>query len=329
MFNPLFMLEPETAHKVALWGVKNGLVRCGQKPPSISRTIAGLNFTSPVGLSAGADKEAYALSGWSRVGFGFVETGTVTLHPREGNPKPRVWRQKQDSSVVNWMGLPGGGLEVFLSNVKKFRAQPSDLILGVSVASPEGNIADLEKLSQACTPYADYLTLNASCPNVAHGADDGDALAEIASHVKAVSKGASNTPVFLKLGPTRSEEALEAVLKIALDAGAAGFVLTNTIPPNLKHELIGDVAFKWPQHEGKEVGGYSGPHLLTITQFMVAHARQVLGADIPLMGVGGIQSAEDAKAIMDAGADLIQIYTGFIYKGPKLVRDINESLKLP
>ncbi len=326
MCNPLLMLPPELAHKIALWGVKNGLAGNSKKPASLSKDVLGIKFTSPVGLSAGADKEAYALSGWGKVGFGFVETGTVTLNARNGNPKPRVWRQKEENSVINWMGLPGSGLQVFLDNIRAFRTQHSqtDLVIGVSVASPEGSIEDLEIVARESAPFADYITLNASCPNVEHGAESGDALAGVVSHVKAVCIGAGEVPVFLKLGPTRSEESLTATLKAAMDAGAKGFVLTNTVPAPMK-DLIGDVPFDWPSHNGEAVGGYSGPRLLDTTDFMIAHARKTLGPDVPLIGVGGIQSADDAKRIIAAGADLVQLYTGFIYKGPKLVRSINKA----
>ncbi len=325
MSNPLLMLDPEMAHKIALWGVKNGLVSNYKKPTHITKTVAGITFTSPVGLSAGADKEAYALLGWSKVGFGFVEAGTVTLHARKGNPKPRVWRKTEENSVINWMGLPSGGLQAFLINIKKFREKPSNLIIGISVASPEGSTEDLETIARACAPSGDYLTLNASCPNAEHGSDNKDALAEVASHVRAVCLGAGSKPVFLKLAPTQSEEALRTTLNVAIEAGAKGFVLTNTVPPHMKN-LIGNPSFNWPTNNGSDVGGYSGPRLLETTKFMISYARDVLGQDIPLIGVGGIQSAENAKSIMNVGADLIQIYTGLIYHGPKLIRNINQSI---
>ena len=326
MPNPLLVLPPETAHKVALWGVRNGLAGNCKKPQGLSKVVLDLTFSSPVGLSAGADKEAYALGGWSKIGFGFVETGTVTIKPRAGNPKPRVWRQPSEHSVVNWMGLPGSGLEHFLRNIKAYRAtsQKDDLIVGVSIASPEGNLNDFETLARECRPYADYLTLNASCPNVEHGEKD-DALKGITEQIATVVKEAKNTPVLLKLGPTNDIGSLRKTLKAAQKAGAAGFVLTNTVPPTSK-DLLGDIPFEWPQHEDENVGGYSGPRLLSITENMVKHARNILGKDFPIIGVGGIQSGEDAKLIMTAGADLVQVYTGFIYKGPCLIKEINTHL---
>ncbi len=323
--NPFFFLPPETAHKLALWGVKNGLAGRAKKPASLRKKIGGMTFTSPVGLSAGADKEGVALRGWSALGFGFVEAGTVTMHPRDGNPAPRVWRQPSDRSVINWMGLPGGGLQVFLKNLKAFRDRSSDLVVGVSVASPEGSTDDLETLARECAPYADYFTLNASCPNVAHG-DDHDPLDEIKAHIQAVCKGANGLPVLLKLGPTRDKDALIRVLDGAMASGCAGFVLTNTVPEGMKDLLGTDLPFTWPQHNGAPVGGYSGPRLLDTTAFMIKTARAHLGADVPLIGVGGIQSALDALRIIEAGANLVQLYTGFIYKGPQLIKDINRAL---
>ena len=323
--NPLFFLPPETAHRIALWGVKHGLAGRCDKPLSLRKNVAGLSFTSPIGLSAGADKEGTALRGWSKIGFGFVEAGTVTMHARAGNPAPRVWRQRHERSVINWMGLPGGGLKVFLANMKRFRDRSSDLVVGVSVASPEGNINDLESLTRACAPYADYFTLNASCPNVAHG-DDHDPLDEIKAHIQAACAGANGLPVLLKLGPTRDKNALVRTLDAARGAGCAGFVLTNTVPEGLKDLLGEDLPFTWPHHGGAPVGGYSGPRLLDTTELMIKTARDHLGADIPLIGVGGIQSADDAQRIIRAGADLVQLYTGFIYKGPQLIKEINGAL---
>lgn len=329
-FNPLLSLPPELAHKLALFAVRFGLAGGAKRDPALRKTVAGLSFPSPVGLSAGADKDAVALAGWSKLGFGFIEAGTVTLHPRSGNPAPRIWRQKQERSVINWMGLPGGGLDVFLGNLKRFRASAaSDLVVGVSVTSPEGQVEDLKTLAQACAPYADYFTLNASCPNVTEEEHGSDPLQSIKDHVSAVCAGADGKPVFLKLGPTRDAPALIATLKAAQEAGAQGFVLTNTVPPALKEMIGAALPFDWPQADGQAVGGYSGPRLLDTTAFMIKTAREALGANVPLIGVGGIQSADDAQKIITAGADLVQIYTGFIYHGPRLVHEINHHFAQP
>jgi dihydroorotate dehydrogenase len=324
MFNPLLFLPPETAHKIALMACKFGLIPHTQKPETLTKEILGLKFPSPLGLSAGADKEGYALNGWGRIGFGFVETGTVTLSPRNGNPMPRVWRQKKQNSVINWMGLPGKGYHPFINNLKRYREahQKNDLIVGVSIASPESILSDFEKLARECAPYTDYFTLNASCPNVS---DHGDALQNIADQIKSTVQHANDKPVLLKLGPTKEKDALIKTLDIATAAGAIGFVFTNTVPPTSTN-LINEDGFNWPTHDGERVGGYSGPQLLEITEFMIKTARDHLGEDVPLIGVGGIQSGDDAQRIIDAGADLIQIYTGFIYKGPKLVKEINQTL---
>mgnify|MGYP000079490435 CR=1 FL=1 len=323
MWNPLFLLPPETAHKVALWSVKHRLVSKNRHYEHSEKELCGIKFSASVGLSAGADKEGYALNGWGKVGFGFVETGTVTLNPREGNPKPRIWRQKKSNSIVNWMGLPGEGLDAFLKNIKNYRAHPSQekLVIGVSIASPEGKINDLKILAKEISPYADYFTLNASCPNVDHGAQGLDLLVEQIKAVNASSKGA---PLFLKIAPTRDQHALEATLKTTFDVGVKGFVLTNTVPATAS-DLLGDFTFKWPEYNGDKVGGYSGPKLLDTTCFMVSCARKILGKSVPIIGVGGIQSAQDAQQVIKAGADLIQLYTGFVYSGPRLIDEINKS----
>lgn len=318
--NPLRLLPPETAHKIALWGLKHGLgPMAPADDPRLQFTLLGKTFSNPVGLAAGAEKKAEALVGWARMGFGLVEAGTVTLHPREGNPKPRVWRLG-GGHLVNWLGLPGDGLAPFAASLEKFQKTPEreKLVLGVSLASPDGNLDEFRELAAACAPLADYLTLNASCPNVAHGAADA-----ASAQVKAVVVEAGGKPVLLKLGPTRDGDSLKMMAEAALGAGAAGFVATNTAPFDRK-DLLGSLPFAWPRHGGKPVGGYSGPLLLDTACWMIAELRALAPA-VPLIGVGGIQSGADALRMLRAGANAVQVYTGLIYKGPKLLMDIKRA----
>lgn len=259
------------------------------------------------------------------MGFGFVEAGTVTLYPREGNPTPRVWRLGDGGSLINWMGLPGDGLAPFVENLRAFSETPERerLILGVSIGSPEGNLDDFKTVAEACAPLADYLTLNASCPNVAHEA--GHAIEAIAKQITAVCEAAAPCPVLLKLGPTNDGAVLTEMVEAAKAAGAVGIVATNTVPHDKKHLLRADT--KWPEHGGKPVGGYSGPGLLETTCWMVAEIRRILGPDAPIMGCGGIQSGADALRVLKAGANVVQLYTGLTYQGPGLLDEIKRCLR--
>jgi len=320
----LHLLPPEAAHQATLWALKNGLGPMAKPDAAaLQVTVLGKTFSNPIGLAGGAEKKAEALAGWAKMGFGFVEAGTVTLHPRAGNPKPRIWRLGDGQSVINWMGLPGDGLAPFAANLAAFSKTPerARLRVGVSVGSPEGMLDDFRRISAAVAPLADYITLNASCPNVAH---EDNAVQAIAAQIKAVKGEAGACPVLLKIGPTRDAEVLREVIGAAMNAGASGIVATNTVPFDKKSLL--SIAPVWPQHDSKPVGGYSGAVLLDITCWMVSEIRQLIGKDAPIIGVGGIQSGADALRVLKAGANLIQLYTGLIYKGPVLLDEIKTAL---
>ena len=321
----LHLLPPETAHQATLWALKNGFGPAGKPDaPALTVHVLGRTFSNPIGLAAGAEKKAEALAGWAKMGFGFVEAGTVTLHPRAGNPRPRIWRLGDGQGVINWMGLPGDGLEPFVGNLKKFSATPERkrLGLGISIGSPEGALDDFKKIAAAGAPWADYITLNASCPNVAH---ENDVMQIIAHQVKAVREEAGDCAVLLKIGPTQDAEILKEVITIAMEAGAAGIVATNTVPFE-KRALLNMRHLSWPECDSKPVGGYSGAALLETTCWMIAEIRSLIGKDAPLIGVGGIQSGADAVRVLKSGASLIQLYTGLIYKGAALLKEIKETI---
>lgn len=313
----LHLFAPETAHRLALQATKWGLVPEGQSPnPHVA--LLGKTFINPVGLAAGADKRAEALAGWSKMGFGFVEAGSVTLHPRAGNPRPRLWRLP-GGALINWLGLPGDGLAPFVRHLQAFSKHPArqNLVVGASLAAPEGGADELKQLSAAVAPHVDYLTLNMSCPNVA-----GHAVPDM-GQVKAVVSEAGGKPVLVKLAPTRSADALSATLTAAMESGAKGLVATNTVSYDNRALLPYPPA--WPEQAGKPVGGYSGPQLLDTSCWMVGQARALLGPDAPIIGCGGVQGYDDALRIFSAGADLVQLYTGLVYKGPALLDEIKQA----
>lgn len=320
----LHLLPPEDAHAVTIKALQLGLGPTLQNTSDISISLFGKIIRNPIGLSGGADKEAAALAGWSKMGFGLVEAGTVTLHPRSGNPQPRMWRMP-NNSVVNWLGLPGHGLPNFLKNLSEFQHHPSrkKLCVGASIASPDGVLDEFKTLASAVAPYVDYITLNASCPNVSH--DDHSFEETAAAQIRKTKEGAGRIPVLIKLGPTNDSYALSRMVKAALDAGINGFVATNTVP-HANSNLLKEKNFSWPTHDGKEVGGYSGTQLLELSCWMVSEIRKLIPRSMPIIGVGGVQSGADAKRLMDAGANAIQLYTGLIYKGPALIDEIAATL---
>lgn len=364
----LHLLPPEDAHALTIKALQLGLGPTLQNNSDISISLFGKIIRNPIGLSGGADKEASALAGWSKMGFGLVEAGTVTLHPRTGNPQPRMWRLP-NSSVINWLGLPGQGLPNFLKNLAEFQHHPArkKLCVGASIASPDGVLDEFKILAEAVAPYVDYITLNASCPNVSHDdheakdCDDSPAslrerspaafeqIETAAAQIKKTKEGAGQIPVLIKLGPTHDSYALSRMVKAALDAGINGFVATNTVPYANKN-LLKEINFEWPTHDGKSddrrsaslrersphknngaseqtrVGGYSGKQLLELSCWMVSEIRKLIPRSMPIIGVGGVQSGEDAKRLMESGANAIQLYTGLIYKGPALINEIAASL---
>lgn len=324
----LHLLPPEEAHQLTLTLLQTPFVPRYKWDGDLSINLFDRKLRNPVGLSGGADKMGAALRGWARLGFGLVEAGTVTLNPRAGNPKPRIWRFPPQSALVNWMGLPNAGIETFAANLKTFQNAPErqELCLGASIASPDGIDEEFTKLAAACAPLVDYITLNASCPNTEEAKSENAPHKVAARQIKAVKKGSSNRPVLVKLAPSLDKAGLKLMAEEALAAGAQGFVATNTLPFALK-KLSANLGINWPTHDGKPVGGFSGPQLLDIACFMVRELRVLAGRDAPIIGVGGVQSGADAWRLLDAGANAIQLYTGLTYKGPALLRDIMQALQ--
>jgi dihydroorotate dehydrogenase len=323
----LHILPPELAHRITLFLLQLGL-GVGRPANGTPISFFGKTLKGRVGLSGGADKNAQALAGWRKMGFSFVELGTVTLEPRKGNSGTRVWRMKDKRSLINWMGLPNLGADAIVKNLTAFRMHDCDapFCIGVSVASPTGSTSELCDIASKFCEYTDFFTLNASCPNVAEHAVE-HALLPIIQQLKATIAGAGGKPVLVKLAPTNDEEILRSTARNLVAAGAAGFIACNTLPSS--SVLIADESLLpeiWPSREGRVVGGYSGPALLPISTWMVRVLRSEIGKNKVIIGVGGIASENDAKAMIEAGADLIQLYTALTYQGPALIERINDTL---
>lgn len=326
LFQALKLMAPEKAHQAALWGLKKGFGPTVQHLSTGSVEVFGCRLPTRVGLAGGADKNAEALPAWQSMGMGFVEVGTVTLHPRDGNAGERVWRMPEQS-MVNWMGLPGLGVNAVGANLFAFHkesvANKKPFCVGASIASPEGKLEDMTLLADKLRPWVKFFTLNASCPNDGH---DVNALQPLVNQLKAAKQGAGKVPVLVKLAPMTNEEALKRAVDAFLQAGADGFVACNTVPFEKREMLPNYHHLRWPKRDGKEVGGFSGWQLLNVSVPMVRNIRKMMGPIMPIIGVGCVHSGASAFKMIQAGATLVQVYTALTYRGPGLVTEIRKAL---
>jgi dihydroorotate dehydrogenase len=279
-------------------------------PAGTPRTVFGLRFPNPVGLAAGMDKDGRALPAWPALGFGFVEVGTVTAVAQPGNPRPRMFRLPADEAVINRMGFNNAGAAALATRLAALRplGVPLGVSLGKSRVVPLADaVLDYLTALRAVLPYADYLAVNVSSPNTPglRSLQDRGQLAELLSALRAE---AGSTPVLVKIAPDLTEHAIDEALDVCAEHGVAGVIATNT---TVDH--------------GGEQGGLSGRPLarraLEVVTFVGKHS------ELPVIGVGGIMSPDDAKRMFDAGASLVQLYTGLVYRGPALVRALVQATR--
>ena len=309
-------LDPERAHNLSLRALALGLAGQDATPddPILTVSAFGRVLRNPIGLAAGFDKNAVAVNALGRLGFGFVEAGTVTPRPQAGNPKPRLFRLEEDRAVINRMGFNNGGIEVFLRNLQK--VDRGSVALGANVginkegANPE---VDYPALVKAVSPYADYVTVNISSPNTP-GLRDLQGEARLAGILAAIS---TDRPVFVKIAPDLSEDGLEAVVAACLAKKVAGLIVSNT--------TIARPASLQGRHK-EETGGLSGAPLFAPSTAMLARAYRLAGRKLMLIGAGGISTPEDVLAKILAGASLVQVYTGFAYQGPAMIPRLKTGL---
>jgi len=331
----LFRLEPETAHRVAL----EAIARAGRTPGLRSAIAAryrprraepveafGLRFPNRVGLAAGWDKDGLAWHGLAALGFGHVEVGTVTPEPQPGNPRPRVFRLPEHRSLINRMGFPGDGAAAVAARLRG-GDRPYGVVLGVNIGKQkttplEAAAHDYEELVDVFAPLADYLAVNISSPNTPglrrlqeRGFLEGLLGAVATRRDEVAGRTGRRVPVLVKLAPDLDGDQLRTAVDAILAAGMDGVIATNT---TLSREPVAG------HPRAGEEGGLSGEALTARATEVIAAIRAHAGPGLPIVGVGGIMSAGDARAKLDAGATLVQIYTGFIYAGPGLVREIAE-----
>jgi dihydroorotate dehydrogenase len=316
----LFFADAETAHGLSLAALKL-LPMPAAAPPHIAlqQRIAGLDFPNPVGLAPGYDKNAEVPAAILRLGFGFTEVGTLTPRPQSGNPRPRLFRLVPDRAVINRMGFNNDGQGAAIERLKKLRRDPHAGPLGINIGANKDSvdrIGDYVAGVMAMAPFADYLTVNISSPNTPglRALQDRQALDDLLAAVMAARK--RTTPVFLKVAPDLEPADIDDIVEISIKHDLAALIVSNTTisRPPLKSRYAG------------ESGGLSGAPLRDLAQQRLRDFRKSSGGRIPLIGVGGIASAEDAYARIRSGASLIQLYSALVYEGPGLAKTINQGL---
>lgn len=331
----LFGLDPEAAHELTLhalerasgtplqWAWSNGLV---DDPVS----LAGLRFPNRVGLAAGLDKNARCIDALGAMGFGFVEVGTVTPKAQSGNPKPRMFRLPQAHALINRLGFNNEGLDAFVANVSRSSFRSNGRILGLNIGKNavtpiENAVDDYLICLEGVYPHADYITVNISSPNTKNlrALQSDEALDALLNQLQErrqalISRHGRTVPMFVKIAPDLDETQVGVIAATLQKNGIDGVIATNTT-------LSRDAVRGLPHAE--EAGGLSGRPVFEASNQVIRQLRAALGPRFPIIGVGGVMSGADARAKRDAGADLVQIYTGLIYEGPGLVTDCAKALK--
>jgi dihydroorotate dehydrogenase len=334
LLKPLaFQIDPERAHQLtvellARWSAMfDGRVREGDiaRTPSLAVAAMGLRFPNPIGLAAGLDKNAVAVPAWQALGFGFVEVGTVTALAQPGNPRPRLFRLARDEALVNRMGFNNEGADVMRLRLERLRRRrllqvPLGVNLGKSKVTPADQAADDYRRSfERLGELADYVVVNISSPNTP-GLRDLQRVDEVERIIEAIQapnqRLSQPRPLLVKLAPDLADEDAIACARAALQAGCAGLILTNT---TIRFEGL------LSSTDGMS-GGLSGRPLQSRSTELLAKVRQAIGPGPVLIGVGGVMDPDDAAAKLAAGANLVQIYTGLIYRGPGFVRELLRAL---
>ena len=329
--NQLFRLDAEDAHHLALRTIgaagRTGMAGLlAPRVPDAPRTVMGLTFRNPVGLAAGLDKEGAAIDGFAALGFGFVEVGTVTPRPQPGNPRPRIFRLPEAGGIINRMGFNNHGVEQFVQNVQAARYRGIlGLNIGKNADTPiERAAEDYLFCLERVYPFASYVTINISSPNTKNlrqlqGAGELDLLLAALKdkQQRLADLHGKLVPLALKIAPDLDDEQIKEIADTLLRHKIEGVIATNT--------TLSRSAVQGMQH-ADETGGLSGRPVFDASNAVIRKLRAQLGTEVPIIGVGGIFSGEDARAKIDAGASLVQLYTGFIYRGPALVAECARAL---
>ncbi|RRS05543.1 quinone-dependent dihydroorotate dehydrogenase [Aquabacterium soli] len=331
----LFKMDPEDAHELimnSLAAFQNTPLAClwGNTRVDDPVELAGLRFPNRIGMAAGLDKNGRVIDGLGAMGFGFVEVGTVTPKGQAGNPRPRIFRLPEAQALINRLGFNNEGLDAFVANVKKARYRQSGGLLGLNIgknaATPiENAVDDYILCLDGVYPHADYVVVNISSPNTKNlrtlQSDEAlDALlGRLQEHRQTlIQRHGRTVPMFVKIAPDLDETQVGVIAATLQKNGLDGVIATNT--------TLSRDAVKGLQH-GEETGGLSGRPVFEASNQVIRQLRAALGPRFPIIGVGGVFSGADARAKREAGADLVQIYSGLIYEGPGLVNDCARALK--
>lgn len=327
----LFQLDAETAHHATISALKNpflSVFAMGNKVehPSLRRNLFGLDFPNPVGLAAGLDKNAEVIDGMAQMGFGHVEIGTITPKPQDGNPKPRLFRLIKDNAIINRMGFNNVGA---VQAAKNLSQRKNNIIVGGNIgknkATPNNEaVKDYEMCFTLLHDYVDYFVVNVSSPNTPglRELQEKNSLLRIFNSLQNINQGKNKPkPILLKIAPDLTHSQLDDIIAIANQAGISGIIATNTTirREKLPHYLPSEI-------EAYGAGGLSGKPITKISTEVISYLNRLSGGSFPIIGVGGIITTQDALDKINAGAELIQLYSGFIYSGPKLINDINKAL---
>lgn len=343
--------DPERVHEATLAALARlttgpagqatlrALTRRYRYPANNATEVFGVRFPNPVGLAAGLDKDGRALPAWPALGFGFVEVGTVTRHPQPGNPRPRLFRLPESRAVINRMGFNNGGAHLLATRLARLalgrqpevaNARPLPVPLGVSLGKSKVTpldeaVDDYLTSLRALYRFGDYFAVNVSSPNTPglRSLQDREALAGLVKALVAEARTMSGAepakPILVKVAPDLTDPALAEVLEVCTAEGVAGVIATNTTLS--RYGLAGpDLAL------AGQAGGLSGRPLTERAREVVSFIHRETGGKLPVIGVGGILDPTDALRLIDSGASLVQVYTGFIYRGPELVRQINRAV---
>ena len=315
----LFRLDPERAHRATVRALATLPVPKARVPHGLETEVAGVRFANPLGLAAGFDKDAEAFAGAWRLRFGSVEVGSITPLPQSGNPQPRVFRLVEDGAVINRMGFNNGGGAAALRRIENHKGSRGG-VLGINIGANKDSadrVSDYAVMTRMMAPHANYLTVNISSPNTPglRALQDEGALVELLTAVME-ARGSETAPVFLKVAPDLEPADVDAIARIAMDAKLGALVVSNT---TISREGLRS------GHRGEQ-GGLSGAPLKALALQRLRDFRAATGGALPLVGVGGIATADDAWERIRAGASLVQIYSAMVYGGPGLPARILRGL---
>jgi dihydroorotate dehydrogenase len=315
----LRLLDPEQAHTIALRALSWGLTANLSQPdhPRLAITVLGQRFNNPIGLAAGFDKNAAAGPALLRLGFGFVETGSVTPHPQAGNPRPRIFRLTEDGGIINRLGFNNLGLAVYLRNLRHLSGRTIPLGANVGINKDGADpVRDYPALIEAVSKLVDYAVINVSSPNTP-GLRDLQSEVRLRSILQSVGAIAGRPPILVKIAPDLTPEGLASVVETCVEEGVQGLIVGNTTisrPAGLK------------SRHAHEAGGLSGLPLQALSTAVLAQACLLAGGRLVLIGAGGVFTGRDALTKIQAGASLVQLYSSFALHGPALIPRLKTEL---